>query len=111
MINYVLECLQGNVIGSIITMLFLCVTKKVSGTDATTVKCLEMFEMNIKSFCELLRLFVHVLRRKKLYLGTLCWQAFAIVHAVFIRNYGLGREHYCVFICDYKYVCSKKWLK
>ena len=35
-----------------------------------------------------------------LYLEILCCPGFAIVHVVFIRSYGLGGEHYSMFICD-----------
>ena len=35
-----------------------------------------------------------------LYLEILCCPGFALVHVVFIRSYGLGGEHYSMFICD-----------
>ena len=40
--------------------------------------------------------FVQVL----LYLGILYCHVFAMIHVVIIRNYGFGKEHYCMFICD-----------
>ena len=61
----------------------------------------EMFvNLNIKSFGELLRVFVHVFVQGLLYLGILCCQVFVIVHVVFIQSYGFGGEHYCMSICD-----------
>ena len=56
--------------------------------------------LNIKSFCELLRVFVHGFRSRIIISRILCCQIFVIVHVVFIQSYGLGGEHYCMSICD-----------
>ena len=61
----------------------------------------EMFvNLNIKSFGELLRVFVHGFRSRIIISRILCCQVFVIVHVVFIQSYGLGGEHHCMFICD-----------
>ena len=58
---------------------------------------IEMFvNLNIKSFGELLRIFVHVfcsriIISRNLMLSCIC-------NSYFIQSYGLGGEHYCV-IC------------
>ena len=33
-------------------------------------------------------------------LKIVCCQVFTIVHVVFIRSYGFGGEHYCIFMCE-----------
>ena len=62
----------------------------------------EMFvNLNIKSFGELLEFLYTVFVQGLLYLRNLCCQVFAMVQVVFIQSYGLGGEHYCMFICDW----------
>ena len=59
-----------------------------------------LVNLNIKSFGELLRVFVHGFRSRTIISRNFCCQVFVIVHVVFIQSYGLGDEHYCMFICD-----------
>ena len=63
------------------------------------VKCLSTLTSNhsVNCFEFLYTNFVQGL----LYLGILCCEVFAIVHIVFIQSYGLGGEHFCMFICDW----------
>ena len=62
----------------------------------------EMFvNLNIKSFGELLWVFVHGFRSRTIIsrncmLASICNSSCL----VFIQSYGLGGEHYCMFICD-----------
>ena len=62
----------------------------------------EMFvNLYIKSFGELLRAFLYTVFVSRIIISrNSCCQVFVIVHVVFIQSYGLGGEHYCMFICD-----------
>ena len=56
----------------------------------------EMFvKLNIKSFGELLRVFVHDFRSR-----IIISRNFMLSSIYNIQSYGLGGKHYCMFICD-----------
>ena len=61
----------------------------------------EMFvNLNINHLVNSFKFVYTVFVQGLLHLGILCCHVFVIVHVILIQSFGLGGEHYCMFICD-----------